>query len=72
MPARRKTTPRPRRGPLKQLIDALQTALLTAQSVEQNARNVSSESLELLNAIKRAGTSAHQLRLGARDEGGEP
>jgi hypothetical protein len=73
MPARRKTTTaRPRRRPLRQLIDALQTALLTAQSVERNARDVSSESLELLNAIKRAGTSAHQLRLAGHDNGGEP
>jgi hypothetical protein len=59
------------RRPLEQLIDALQTALLTAQSVQRNARDLSEESLQLLNAVKRAGTSAHELRLAAHDDGGE-
>jgi hypothetical protein len=72
MPTRKRTTPRGRRGPLKQLIDALQTAALTAQSVERNARDLSDESLELLNAVRRAGTSAHQLRRAAHKDRGEP
>jgi hypothetical protein len=57
--------------PLEELIDALQIALLTAQSVQRNARDLSDESLQLLNAVKRAGMSAHKLRLAAHDDGGE-
>jgi hypothetical protein len=57
--------------PLEQLIDALQTALLTAQSLQRNARDLSDDSLRLLDAVKRAGTSAHKLRLAAHDDDSE-
>jgi hypothetical protein len=48
--------------PLERLIDALQSALLSAQTVDRNAHDLSDESRRLIEAVKRAGLCAHALR----------
>jgi hypothetical protein len=48
--------------PLERLIDALQTALVTAQAVEERAHEQADDCTQLRNAIARAGQHAHQLR----------
>lgn len=45
--------------PLGRLIDALQTALLSAQVVERNAHSLSDESHQLLTAVQLAARSVH-------------
>lgn len=48
--------------PLERLIDALQTALISAQALDRHAHTFSEESLELVEAVKLAGRCAHTLR----------
>jgi hypothetical protein len=48
--------------PLERLIDALQSALLSAQTVDRTAHDLSDESRRLVEAVKRAGRCARALR----------
>lgn len=48
--------------PLERLIDALQTALLTAQTVQLNAHQLADDSTHLRNAVAAAGEHVHALR----------
>lgn len=48
--------------PLERLIDALQTALISAQALDRHAHTFSEESLELVEAVKLAGRCPHTLR----------
>jgi hypothetical protein len=48
--------------PLERLIDALQAALLTAQTVEQIAHEQADDASQLRNLIARAGQHVQELR----------
>ena len=53
-------TPEP--TPLERLIDALQTALLTAQAIERTAKQHADDVTQLAVALTLAGTYARQLQ----------
>lgn len=61
-------TPSP--TPLERLIDALQAALLTAQSIHRGAHDLAGESDQLLNAVQRAGLAVQDFRPPTDRKGG--
>jgi hypothetical protein len=48
--------------PLERLIDALQTAVLSAQAVERVSGDLTVESRRLVAAVEQMGRAAHALR----------
>ena len=55
--------------PLERLIDALQSALLSAQAVEQAGHDLTDESRHLLNAVQQMGRCVHELHPTAGEGG---
>lgn len=58
--------------PLERLIDALQTALLSAQTVTLATHDLSDESRQLVNAVHQAARCAHEMRTEAGQNGVAP
>ena len=46
----------------ERLINALQTALVTAQLVHQQSHDLTDDAARLLNAVQRASQAAHEFR----------